>query len=191
MEKHYNKLIGEAKPEPLGEDDIRQFIPSAKIIKYSDLKNYQTIDQLLPRKKDFVIILYQNSPNEGHWTILMKDDKYLEYFDSYGNKVDEPLKWISKEENNNLGIMEPYLSKIINNSNYKLNYNKTKFQSDNNHSEISTCGRHCLFRLMCLAEKGHKINEYTQLMKELKKKCKCPYDDIITGFINDLTKQKK
>ena len=60
----------------------------------------------------------------------------IEYFDSYGGKVDEPLKWISKEKNLNLGIDKPFLSDMLKNSKYKLNYNDFDFQSQKNQDII-------------------------------------------------------
>ena len=54
-------------------------------IEYKDLKNYTSIDELLPNDKDFAVLLYESQPNSGHWTALLKYDNDIELFDSYGN----------------------------------------------------------------------------------------------------------
>lgn len=184
-DKQYSKIIDETTGDAMSEDEIRAFFPNAKIIRYTDLKKYKTLKQLLPKKKDFAIILYQNSEYEGHWTLIAKDGDYIEYFDSYGKKIDEPLNWITKKENNDLGIYEPYLSNLVKGAGKKLYYNDKQFQHSNN--DINTCGRWCLWRLMNLFENGRDIGDFKKLMETLKKKLKCPYDDIVSGFINEIT----
>ena len=63
------KLISKA----LSDEDIQKILGGdAKIIKYSELGHLYDIDQLLPGDKDSCIILYEDSPNRGHWTALLK-----------------------------------------------------------------------------------------------------------------------
>ncbi len=51
------------------DEDIQGILGGdAKIIKYAKLGNHYDIDQLLPRQKDYCIILYEDSPNRGRWT---------------------------------------------------------------------------------------------------------------------------
>ena len=55
-----NKL-DEIIEESLGDDDIRQYLPNATILKYSDLCKYNDIDEIIPNEKDYAIILYEDS----------------------------------------------------------------------------------------------------------------------------------
>ena len=41
---------------------------------------------MLSNDKDYCIILYEDAPNRGHWTKLLKYDGLYEHFDSYGVK---------------------------------------------------------------------------------------------------------
>jgi len=68
------EALAEVKAEALGDDDIRRFLgnPDAKIIDYSKLEGVPSIDALLPNPGDYCIILYEDSQNHGHWTVVNK-----------------------------------------------------------------------------------------------------------------------
>jgi hypothetical protein len=89
--------------EPMGDDDIRKYFPNAKIITYSSLNDFNDINELLPKDKDYTFLLIEDSPNKGHWVCVSKYGDVVEFFDSYGGQPDSQLKWNSKEKNNQLG----------------------------------------------------------------------------------------
>ena len=43
----------------MGDDDIKHYLPNAKIISYSDLQSVNRIEDLLPRNNTYFILLYQ------------------------------------------------------------------------------------------------------------------------------------
>ena len=52
---------------PLSDEDIRDILgPNCKIMKYSGLADYNDLDDLLPKLKDYAIILYEEDENIGH-----------------------------------------------------------------------------------------------------------------------------
>ena len=63
--------------------DLQSIFKNCKIIKYADLDNYDDIYMLLPNRMDFCFILTESKLNSGHWTLLIRDDNIIEYFDSY------------------------------------------------------------------------------------------------------------
>ena len=79
------------KAKPMSDSDIHYYYPKAKIIKYSELKKYNNIEDLLPTIPDFVFILYEDSPENGHWTTTTRTKEGINYFDSFGKRVDNPL----------------------------------------------------------------------------------------------------
>ena len=189
-DKNYDKYINRLKKIPLGDDDIKKFLPDAKIITYDELKKYNSIDQLLPNEKDYAIILYLNSKNNGHWVAIMrdkdkKDKTIIEYFDSYGQPIDQPLLWWNEEHLEGLGVDDIYLTKLLIKSGYKTVYNKEKYQNGN--PDIKTCGRFCIFRLLNFLLGDIDLPTFTKMMKQLKKDLKCSYDEIVSGFINSKT----
>lgn len=175
--------IKENVTEPLDDGVIREMLPDCKILKYSELKNYSNINQLLPKVGSHVIILFESAPNNGHWTALLRPSKNeIEFFDSYGNDDVKILNWISKDTNNQLGVYEPYLYNLLKKSPYRCVYNKIKYQKDGNN--IASCGRHCSFRIKCLLDGNMNIKQYYNFMKAIKNKSGLSYDDIVSGLVD-------
>jgi hypothetical protein len=170
---------------PLDDQTLREYLPNAKIIPYDELKNYKTIEELLPNPKDYAIILYLlESPTSGHWTCILRDDKRgtIEHFDSYRVYPDKELNWIDCKTRKELGVNCPYLSKLYDKTKKKVVYNNVKYQSDN--SQIQTCGRHCVWRIINFLENNMDLKKYANLMKRLKKNMNLNYDEIVSYFIN-------
>lgn len=168
---------------PMGDDDIREVLPDAKIITYPQLKKYKSITQLLKKPKDYVFILYLDSPNSGHWVGLLRYDDKIEVFDSYGKKIDNPLKWTSLEEELSLGIDDKYLTNLLDNSSLPVFYNNVDYQSQS--STIQTCGRHALNRILKMLKNNMNGNDYFKYMKKLKGGRKMTYDEIVSDEIRN------
>ena len=179
------KIIASA----LGDDDIKKYLPDAKILKYSDLNKYKNIEELLPNNKSYAIILYENQKNKGHWVCLMryKDKKkgdLIEFFDSLADngEPDSQLKWVSGQVNKMLGQGKPILTSLLKKSNLPVIYNKFKFQSEGNKKDgdlINTCGKHCVFRIANLLNNDRNLEDYYKLMATAKKQSKNTFDEIV------------
>ena len=190
MKKFNNEQLEEIIENPMSNDTITKYLPDAIIKSYDELKKYNNIDELLPDRADYCIILYTTSPNNGHWTALIKyapingQKGVIEYFDSYGNPVDFPLKWIGKGTAPMLGITAPYLSNLLfKNNPYTVISNSRKYQNIKN-PDIATCGRHCVNRVINFIGKKSSLDEYHEMMDNMKNKYKENYDDIVARLIN-------
>ena len=65
--------IIETVHKSLSDQDIRNILgDKCKIIKYSELSQYNTLSELLPELIDYVVILYEDHHNSGHWVGLLK-----------------------------------------------------------------------------------------------------------------------
>jgi hypothetical protein len=168
--------------DPLGDNDIRQYLPNAKILKYSELSNYKTIDDLMPDNTDFSVILYEDSPNKGHWVCVLKYKPYIEFFDSFGGSPDSQLGWVSCKVRRMLDQSKTYLTDLFNKSPYDIIYNPIKYQATND--DINTCGRHCVFRILNLMKQNRDLAQYYELMKKLKEETNETYDEIVANIIN-------
>lgn len=187
--KELKEEIDEEKAQPMDDSDIRDFLPDVKIMRYSDLKNYRTIQELLPNDIDYAIILYQESENKGHWVAVLRYNKTFEFFDPYSSKngeIDEPLLWTPCIVRLKLNCHIPYMTRLFNNidrSIYKAVYNPVKYQILRD--DVNSCGRHCTFRILNLIKKGRDLEQYYKHMLKLKDKYKLNYDDIVTAMIPD------
>jgi hypothetical protein len=165
--------------------DLKQKIRhKIKIVQYKDLFTYDNLVQLLPNKISILVILINTSPSgSGHWTVLMRQDILLTYFDSYGKYIDEELKYISNANRMVLHETKPYLSilvsKLVNENNFTLTYNKIDFQRYAN--GINTCGKYEVFITNSLLN-GLNLQESQKLLKHLKKRDNS-YDNIVNNFL--------
>jgi hypothetical protein len=59
---------------PLSNDDLNMYFDDTDniIVKYSELVNYGSIDELLPTDKSFKILLIETKLNSGHWVCIMR-----------------------------------------------------------------------------------------------------------------------
>ena len=151
----------------LGDDDIRRVLPDAKIIDYEALKGYNTIDELLPKDVDYVILLYEEKQNSGHWVTVLKYDGYIEFFCSYGTKPDGALKWVDYNTRKELGSDVPMLTNLFDSCPYDVIYNGRDFQSEDR--SIATCGKWCVLRIRKMLE-GQNLEEFQEWMEETKPK---------------------
>lgn len=169
------------KEDALGDDIIKKYLPNAKILKYNQLGYINNIEEILPNEQSYCIILYENKPNNGHWVSIMRINKNIEYFDSYGNRPDIPLSWISERENNFLG-QKPFLTRLFDKTGLDVYYNDFKYQKEKN--DINTCGRHVVFRILCMLKNYYDLKQYCNFIKGLKWKSEENYDDIVSYMIN-------
>jgi hypothetical protein len=166
--------------EPMGDDDIRKYFPSAKIMTYSDLNKYDDIEDLLPTDKDYAFVLIEDSPNKGHWVVISKYGDTVEFFDSYGGKPDSQLKWNSKANNAQLGQSRKKLTEMFNKHKGRVVYNPVKYQGGA--SDVNTCGRHATFRIQNMKD-GKDLDTYYKYMSRLKNHSGKDYDEIVASFI--------
>jgi hypothetical protein len=177
------QTIKRIEKDPMGDDDIRYYFPNAKIIEYNELNKYSDINQFLKLPTDYAFILYEESQNSGHWVLLSKYANTIEYFDPYGGYPDTPLTWVPMPQRHLLGQGSPKLSQLFDNTHFDTVYNPIDYQNKKD-KEMSTCGRHCCFRLLCLLKLDMNLENYYHYMINLKKKTKKTFDEIVSENIS-------
>ena len=147
VEPDIKNNLNEVKEVSMSDKLIKFYLPNAKILLYNDLKNYSTLEELLPENKSFAIILYvrihTQSTISGHWTCITRLNNEISYFDSYGETPDYPIEHWFKD---NKQQQTKYLSNLLNNTMMQVFYNDFQYQSSN--EDISTCGRYCIFYIL-------------------------------------------
>ena len=158
---------------PLSNFDIHKYLPNVPIIKYEELGDYENIIELLPNYKSAIIILVQQKENVGHWVALIRDNKKILFFCSYGYKPDKHLLWTQKYLRRGLGQNEPLLSHLLNKAvddGYNVIFNTTVYQ-DRENKMISTCGRHVVNVIKyILSNKNSTEKDYYNHIQQLCKK---------------------
>ncbi len=187
--KHPNlQEIRKRIKEPISETDIYNYLGydfSVKedVITYSQLSEFTSIEQVLEHDKAWKIVLIEDEVNSGHWVLLLRYGKTIEFYNSYGTKPSYELDLISDEVNEQLGQEEKYLNKLLllAKDKYKVIYNKKRFQklADG----INTCGRWCLLRIIMLKHFNLDLSKFIKFMDYLKKKYNMTFDEIVSLII--------
>ena len=158
-----NKILEHLEAKPLSGGDILDAVDGqTKVIRYSAIHRFRTIEQLLA-PFDSAVILYETRKGFGHWTCVFLNRKtgVLEFFDPYGKPIDSQLNFIPKDIKEATHQDYPYLAKLMLASPYKLAYNQEPLQKSKN--DINSCGRHVAMRLI-MRDLG--IKEYLQFLKQ-------------------------
>ena len=172
--------------KPLTDADLEKYvgIKATDIIKYSDLKNYKTIDDLLPTDKSFRIILLEETYNSGHWIAIMRYGKTCEIFNSYGYAPDYDWRFINRMMRVVLGEDTNELTRLMKQADevgYDAIYNKKDFQSHG--SNIQTCGRWVVLRIEMM-RMGYDLPQFVEFIQELCEKTKQPTDFVVSMLIS-------
>jgi len=179
--------VREIATQPLTDLDIKKYIPNARIMSSSEIGNYSDINQLMPKDKESIFIIYESKPNYGHWVLLSKyAPNVIEYFDSYGNDIDAPINWVNSQKQRELDL-EPYLTDLLakdkkQNKDLDIIYNSKDFQKENHN--IATCGRHCILRAITIARDNQQLTDYIKMMNTIKDITGYNYDDIVSAIIS-------
>lgn len=128
-----------------GDDIIKALDGEVNIVLYNQLSKMSTLHDLFQDHK-VCCVLYLSRPNYGHWVCLVRDDtrKIIYYFDPYGECIDQPLSVLSQKTRRQCNEVKNFLSRIIYNSGYHVDYNDEPLQADS--KSIATCGRWAITR---------------------------------------------
>jgi hypothetical protein len=172
---------------PLSDDDIKYYLGNdglKNIITFSELDNYNSIDDLLPNNRSYKIILIEEEKNRGHWVTIMKYDKVIEYFNSYGTKPTNDINFISSFKNKLLGQSRDMIKNLLDdalNKKYKVIYNTKRMQRLG--PNINTCGRHIVCRLVAMMKLFYDLYEYINYIDQFKKKYNVDSDQVVAILI--------
>lgn len=170
---------------PMSDADLERHtgIKPSDIIKYSDLKNYNNITDLLPTDKSARIILIEDKYNSGHWVAILRYGKTIEYFNSYGAKWDTDWKFINKMVRLILGQNTNEMTRLMDKAKqdgWNTVWNEKKFQKlDNN---IQTCGRWCVLRIEMM-KMGYTLKEFQDFVKKQSKEQKISTDYMVAKYV--------
>jgi hypothetical protein len=170
---------------PMTDADLERHtgIKPADIIKYSELKNYNDITDLLPSDKSARIILIEDKYNSGHWVALLRYGKTIEYFNSYGAKWDTDWKFVNKMMRMILGENTNEMTRLMDKAKqegWETIWNEKRFQKLD--SKIQTCGRWCVFRIEMM-KMGYNLKEFQAFIKKQSKEQGVATDYLVAKYV--------
>jgi hypothetical protein len=150
----------QAEGYSLSDDDIRRLLGgNIKITTYADLDKVNHISELFDGRGRAIIFFPQQSQQSGHWTAMIKNGREIEFFDPYGEPPDAQKDNLSKSKLEELRMSRPLLSSLLENSGYRILFNKVQLQKLAD--DVATCGRHCVCRLLY---SKYPIQRYRQMI---------------------------
>lgn len=178
-----NKII----TEPMSDADLEVYLPSAKIFMFRELKGYPSIQAILRKPRDYFILLYENTPANGHWVAVMRYENTIEFFCPYGTSPyspNSPLEWNTPEQNRVVDATHNYLSDMLmkaKSEGWNVIYNKKDFQEKR--MNVNTCGAFCVWRVLCLMEDNMDLSEFQKGMERIHTQTGLNYDEIVADAI--------
>jgi hypothetical protein len=171
-----DKIIKKYESVALSNTDVFELLGGkVNIVLYPNLHNYQNIDQILG-KYGACILLFEAKPKYGHWVLIFKQNpKMIEFFNPYGGYPDDTLLSINKKFRLESNQQYPILSRLLLDSPYILTYNEFQFQERK--SDIKTCGRHCVVRLLA---RNLTLYQYVNFLDKLCDMYHENYDGVVT-----------
>ena len=134
---------------PLSGTDIENYLGGkCRVISYDQIKEFSSIDDLLGNHGRCVILyVWAKNPDAfGHWQCVFRNKNgNVEVFDSYGSWIDSFLNKIDKNFRIKTGQNYKFLTKLLYDSNYNVEYNDKVLQNKNS----NTCGKWCVLRMLC------------------------------------------
>jgi hypothetical protein len=164
---------------PLSNEKVQSALGvDTKIIKYSDLKDYETIKDLLPNVNDFVVILLEDDLNHGHWTALIHSKDGYYYFNSYGEKYDDDLSIIPRCIRRILGQDRKEITRLLDGGNCQ--WNAHKFQAN----KSQCCGRYVVLACTMITKMLYTPKDFEQFLLDKSKEFKEPTDNLVAKWVN-------
>lgn len=134
------KEIDELISKPISNKEMYIYLGRENVVVkgYDELHSKMDLDDLFDGLDSLIILYLIKGQNSGHWCCLLRKGKNIEFFDSYGKKLDYSLKYNDERL--------PIISEILLKNGVKhVENNMYDFQSSD--SRVSTCGRYCVFRV--------------------------------------------
>jgi hypothetical protein len=159
--------------------DIRSIVGNVKLVKFDTLIGYKTIEELLPKEKDCVVIFWEiESANVGHYTALCRLNQTYVFFDAYGNSVEEDFSYIPKSLRRLLDIKYDYLKELLKGKHVITNQVDFQQMRDG----VNTCGRF-VSMFLYIFKKGYSLADFQKIMKSNLKKYRYDnYDQMAVAF---------
>ena len=149
------KTLHELEKSPLSDTEIHRLV-NTTIVRYPELKKYE-LGELLKSGSCVILFLTKNA-HSGHWVCLIDHGKYLEFFCSFGLKLDGHFKWLTPERGRQLDGPKT-LGPMLKAAGKPVVYNTHQFQN----KALADCGRHVVARIM---HKDLDLDAYKALMKD-------------------------
>ena len=170
--------------EALSDSDIRNFFMNKiNIIKFSELSDYEDLNEVLGKYKRCIILFESEKIDQGHWVALTEIQQpnkkpYILFADSYGVEPESEFNYIPKSFQYMSDQVRGTLIKLLIDQPLQVHFNQYRLQKLgklNGHS-VNTCGKWAiLFNLL----NNITEDEFNKIIRSFEKEYKLEPDVII------------
>lgn len=184
-----SEKLEEISRKPLSDVEVKTLLgESCRIVEYQHLDEYSSIEKLLPKKKDYIVLFVGVQNNQdGHYEALIRHNKTIIFFDSYGYRPDKCLDWRPEYMQKKMGQELPYLSFLLNqavDNGFDVVFNSYPYQNEKD-PRISTCGRWCVAVITYfMNSRRPTLIGFNKKIKKLQKKYELSNDLLISRLVN-------
>lgn len=146
-------------------------ISGCSVILYEQLRRFRSLDDVFTQLGNKVVLLVRQTPQSGHFVLLMRLPKSIIYYDPYGWTLNELLTKtpISMQYGNLLEKLDKQ---------HLIQYNRFKHQKDDlPKNPMATCGLHCSFR----SRFNLSNPDYDKLMQSVRTQLKMDLDWFVVN----------
>lgn len=136
--------IEKLKQTPLSETDIlKKLNGKTTIYKYNELINFKSVEEMLGRYDNCVILL-ETEENFGHWICIKVTGKRISFFDSYGGFPDRQKHFVNEDFLKSSGQEFNKLCQLLYECSfrYTVEFSQRPLQNIRN-LKLATCGLWC------------------------------------------------
>ena len=165
--------------QPLSDGQVREALgEDTRILKYSELKNYGSMEELLPTLNSFFILLLEEEFNKGHWCAMMRLKEGHFYFNSYGIKYEKDVSVIPRCIRRILGEDKREFSRLLDGK--PCDWNKVKLQGETS----QTCGRWCVLAITMMCFLGYSPSEFIEFVQNTAKTLNKSFDEMVAQIVD-------
>ena len=177
MNNKYREVRKRMTRPTTGNELLKCLDGKAELWTNKELQDARSIDELLGPHGSAIILYEMSSMDNGHWCCCFRYENRIEFFDSYGTYVDEPVDWTNPKLRK-AEMLNKHLALLLadaDDAGAEVCWNETPFQSSD--EMIQTCG---LWTLQRLVNKHLTEAEFSHLLFELPEKNGLLPDEVVS-----------
>lgn len=154
-------MQGGAVATALSGDQVKRLAGGAKVLRYPDLANIASWDDLMSDGGKAAVLFCTDSPTDGHWLAAFNGPDGPHVFDPLGVALDAERRYLAAGMGAALGEQNAQFARLLSTQPEKVHVSRIDFQADK--PGVNTCGRWAGFRL---ANKDKTDKEFAALVQD-------------------------
>ena len=155
-------MEGGAVAKPLSGDQVKRIGgPGTQVLRYPDLAQYGSWDELMGSSGKVAVLFCTDSPTDGHWLAAFNGPDGPHVFDPLGVALDAERRYLAAGMAATLGEQNAQFARLLRTQPAKVHVSRIDFQEDK--PGVNTCGRWSGLRLQ---KSGMTDDDFSDFVEE-------------------------